>query len=486
MSSSFLLYSGNGLQNQPLPFAPKDLINNSNNGYLSVSSSINPLSLSLSSNSNFSTPLNTSNNNSFSNSPLSTSTGINNCNNNNNNNNNIELIDIEQSLKHCGCRNAKELIQLIRSDAIENLEVSWPDDMGLWYMNTIKSHEVSLQNLVEGVKVGPHLLLLDPTSARYDLSKKQKTIVVRSTNINAQSNNLSSEDDDCYEDDEIGEDGEVVRSPQSKFSLLLDESEKFRKNFKKSSRSAFKKKNSAQYTGGVDQQQPSSYYGGDFAPNTPPSVGPTKLGKRSWGSNVNQSSQQPSQPSQQQNGVQPDEDLDASWLEEIISKRNRQTPEVVPDTSNYRSPSPSLGSSCGSSSPGLGDESPNSVAGGGSSVNTSTSSLCPPGATIDSAERAILEGQIHLPPLLRPRQYHACKTPKEDRPQKRRKNHTSLFCRHCGTTDTPEWRRGPDGRKSLCNACGLHYSKLVKREHMAVPQMSRTFELSEILNPIDN
>lgn len=28
-------------------------------------------------------------------------------------------------------------------------------------------------------------------------------------------------------------------------------------------------------------------------------------------------------------------------------------------------------------------------------------------------------------------------------------------CHSCNTTDTPEWRRGPDGARTLCNACGL-------------------------------
>eukprot|EP01098_Paradermamoeba_levis_P006165 TRINITY_DN2560_c0_g1_i1.p1 TRINITY_DN2560_c0_g1~~TRINITY_DN2560_c0_g1_i1.p1 ORF type:complete len:186 (-),score=36.41 TRINITY_DN2560_c0_g1_i1:285-842(-) len=37
-------------------------------------------------------------------------------------------------------------------------------------------------------------------------------------------------------------------------------------------------------------------------------------------------------------------------------------------------------------------------------------------------------------------------------------------CRMCGRTDTPEWRRGPDGYASLCNICGLKYAKKIKRE----------------------
>ena len=36
-------------------------------------------------------------------------------------------------------------------------------------------------------------------------------------------------------------------------------------------------------------------------------------------------------------------------------------------------------------------------------------------------------------------------------------------CHSCGNIDTPEWRRGPDGARTLCNACGLHFAKLVRR-----------------------
>lgn len=36
-------------------------------------------------------------------------------------------------------------------------------------------------------------------------------------------------------------------------------------------------------------------------------------------------------------------------------------------------------------------------------------------------------------------------------------------CAHCGSNETPEWRRGPDGERSLCNACGLFFAKLSKK-----------------------
>ncbi|EGV66424.1 hypothetical protein PSN45_002977 [Yamadazyma tenuis] len=38
-----------------------------------------------------------------------------------------------------------------------------------------------------------------------------------------------------------------------------------------------------------------------------------------------------------------------------------------------------------------------------------------------------------------------------------------LICTHCGSEKTPEWRRGPDGDKTLCNACGIFYSKLIRK-----------------------
>lgn len=38
-------------------------------------------------------------------------------------------------------------------------------------------------------------------------------------------------------------------------------------------------------------------------------------------------------------------------------------------------------------------------------------------------------------------------------------------CAHCGSTKTPEWRRGPGGDKTLCNACGIFFSKLIKKYH---------------------
>ncbi|KAL6050016.1 white collar 2 type of transcription factor [Balamuthia mandrillaris] len=35
-------------------------------------------------------------------------------------------------------------------------------------------------------------------------------------------------------------------------------------------------------------------------------------------------------------------------------------------------------------------------------------------------------------------------------------------CQECGTTETPEWRNGARGPRTLCNACGLRYAKKVR------------------------
>ena len=37
-------------------------------------------------------------------------------------------------------------------------------------------------------------------------------------------------------------------------------------------------------------------------------------------------------------------------------------------------------------------------------------------------------------------------------------------CQQCGTTSTPEWRRGPNGFRTLCNACGLYHAKMARKK----------------------
>ena len=34
-----------------------------------------------------------------------------------------------------------------------------------------------------------------------------------------------------------------------------------------------------------------------------------------------------------------------------------------------------------------------------------------------------------------------------------------MTCRNCGAHQTPQWRCGPEGPRTLCNACGVRYKK---------------------------
>lgn len=45
-----------------------------------------------------------------------------------------------------------------------------------------------------------------------------------------------------------------------------------------------------------------------------------------------------------------------------------------------------------------------------------------------------------------------------------RKNDRNRICTSCGSTNSPEWRKGPSGIKTLCNACGLRYARAQARK----------------------
>ncbi|RDL33150.1 PYP-like sensor (PAS) [Venustampulla echinocandica] len=56
---------------------------------------------------------------------------------------------------------------------------------------------------------------------------------------------------------------------------------------------------------------------------------------------------------------------------------------------------------------------------------------------------------------------------KESRASERRKKiklPEEYVCTDCGTLESPEWRKGPSGPKTLCNACGLRWAKKEKKK----------------------
>ncbi|KAG9247671.1 white collar-2 [Calycina marina] len=48
--------------------------------------------------------------------------------------------------------------------------------------------------------------------------------------------------------------------------------------------------------------------------------------------------------------------------------------------------------------------------------------------------------------------------------KKNKKKEEEYVCTDCGTLDSPEWRKGPTGPKTLCNACGLRWAKKEKKK----------------------
>ncbi|KAI8991589.1 hypothetical protein BDF20DRAFT_51810 [Mycotypha africana] len=75
---------------------------------------------------------------------------------------------------------------------------------------------------------------------------------------------------------------------------------------------------------------------------------------------------------------------------------------------------------------------------------------------------------------------------KNSRSKYRRRSRTNMLghrCHSCNTTDTPEWRRGPDGARTLCNACGLHYSKLLRKGSLTVQTHNFMIEPSSSAPP---
>lgn len=51
--------------------------------------------------------------------------------------------------------------------------------------------------------------------------------------------------------------------------------------------------------------------------------------------------------------------------------------------------------------------------------------------------------------------------------KKRAKRTFNRACVHCGTQFTSQWRKGPAGASTLCNACGIRYARRLKKDAKA-------------------
>ena len=56
-------------------------------------------------------------------------------------------------------------------------------------------------------------------------------------------------------------------------------------------------------------------------------------------------------------------------------------------------------------------------------------------------------------------------------------------CAICKETNTPEWRKGPEGTHTLCNACGLNFAKKMKQERQNLERQGyRKESIDSMLN----
>ncbi|KAI9292167.1 hypothetical protein K502DRAFT_325936 [Neoconidiobolus thromboides FSU 785] len=56
-------------------------------------------------------------------------------------------------------------------------------------------------------------------------------------------------------------------------------------------------------------------------------------------------------------------------------------------------------------------------------------------------------------------QIEECLSKKQSFKKLKTSKNKSRICHNCHRTQSPEWRKGPDGPKTLCNSCGLKYAK---------------------------
>lgn len=89
--------------------------------------------------------------------------------------------------------------------------------------------------------------------------------------------------------------------------------------------------------------------------------------------------------------------------------------------------------------------------------------------------------KISTAQLLEDGRKHISKVGKTSKSGKNRNSH--MKCLHCAATDTPEWRKGPVGPTTLCNACGLFFKKLVKKFGMEIASVIMKSRQNE--NPQD-
>ncbi|POR32014.1 Putative GATA-binding transcription factor [Tolypocladium paradoxum] len=96
-------------------------------------------------------------------------------------------------------------------------------------------------------------------------------------------------------------------------------------------------------------------------------------------------------------------------------------------------------------------------------TSTATTTRSPPDTPIATSKHSVRQvARNKQTSHHRHQQHHPHR--KTDPPRKQRTDNARLECHACGTSETPEWRCGPDGHGTLCNVCGLVLAKKQRRK----------------------
>jgi hypothetical protein len=354
--------------------------------------------------------------------------------------------DSSKVLVGCGCRSIRDVVTFIRERRIECVELAWADEMGLWHNEIVPVSELTYASLQEGIpcKDG-RFLLIDPLSARIAPLTQPNTMLFTCKPPNRSSSLKTKQLSPGWIEMISKKLMENDKRPLDRLLTndLLDE-------VNCSPRVGITSSAPIGVPGSPNYAVPAS----PGISSTPCSPTGSPLG--SPGTLHNEAS------------------VNSGFIEWKLVRNE-----------GFASPPSGLFPHSPTISDGNPSTPPSSVP-GSPSLPSPRSPIPPDSGQEEREEIPETKGKYfpHVPPLLRPRQIHPTKANKLGitKPTKKRRNTEHLYCRHCGTTETPEWRRGPDGRKSLCNACGLYFSKMIKRETMVVPQCRRV-AIDALLNP---
>ncbi|OZJ02977.1 hypothetical protein BZG36_03143 [Bifiguratus adelaidae] len=159
-----------------------------------------------------------------------------------------------------------------------------------------------------------------------------------------------------------------------------------------------------------------------------------------------------------------------------------QIREITAPISNQRSTSTSSTSSLIPSSSSTSESET-------TSSGSSTSSSPPPGSTeitLPNGEDNVFEElepvrstswqfelhQLRLTNKKLKEELEALSAPKRKKKKAQSSANEGRICGFCQRRDSPEWRKGPNGPKELCNACGLRYAKKLSLESSGIEPLS--------------